>query len=417
MADNSSLPPWWDDHAVVQRNLVKTARRFERSSVDPAMTSKRVLLGGQAIRLLKRIRTLRNALKRSGRLVDYSETAEKNDLYNLFTVTAMCAWHHDALKYGRELIGLRKCASDRECYCGQAGRIVSLLRQTKDEVSADDYFQQAVLQDPLRRCPYTNSWQMPTPTTSFAHWLEMRTFWEPSEFATGRLLRKHADELLRELRPFTSFGATGASTDGTAGPAEAAAPGRAGGMARLHGTYEPGAAWFGKSADAELVVSGWWRQLALLRQPEGWNATVCGALPTTCGLLEAFYATDEGARELGEKVKIFELGPGARLLPHYGPTNTRLLMHFLVSRPPAGRSTLRVGRVTHEWGEPGEMVIFDDSIEHEVSNEGEHAPRVVLAVQLKHPQLGEGYYGADGALLFRDPTVHGTRASVADERR
>ena len=113
MADNSSLPPWWDDHAVVQRNLVKTARRFERSSVDPAMTSKRVLLGGQAIRLLKRIRTLRNALKRSGRLVDYSETAEKNDLYNLFTVTAMCAWHHDALKYGRELIGLRKCASDR----------------------------------------------------------------------------------------------------------------------------------------------------------------------------------------------------------------------------------------------------------------------------------------------------------------
>ena len=50
----------------------------------------------------------------------------------------------------------------------------------------------------------------------------------------------------------------------------------------------------------------------------GWNQTVCAALPTTCGLLQAFNQTADGAKELGGKVKLYELGGQSSLRPHFG---------------------------------------------------------------------------------------------------
>ena len=41
--------------------------------------------------------------------------------------------------------------------------------------------------------------------------------------------------------------------------------------------------------------------------------------------------TADGAREIGGKVKLFELGPRSALMPHFGPTNTRLLLLVLTS--------------------------------------------------------------------------------------
>jgi len=79
------------------------------------------------------------------------------------------------------------------------------------------------------------------------------------------------------------------------------------------------------------------------------------------------------------------LGPGAHILPHSGPTNTRLRIHIPLRVPPV--SFMRVGSETREW-KAGSVVVFDDHWEHEVwINSTE--PRVVLIVDVWHPGLSE----------------------------
>tara|TARA_R110002167_G_scaffold23746_3_gene84218 strand:- start:222 stop:1286 length:1065 start_codon:yes stop_codon:yes gene_type:complete len=77
------------------------------------------------------------------------------------------------------------------------------------------------------------------------------------------------------------------------------------------------------------------------------------------------------------------LKPGAAIPPHYGLINTRLICHLPLLVP--GPAWLRVGNQTHYWKE-GELVIFDDSIEHEAKNEAEQT-RVVLLFDIWRPEL------------------------------
>ena len=156
------------------------------------------------------------------------------------------------------------------------------------------------------------------------------------------------------------------------------------------------------------MESGRWRQLSLYRENDGWNTTLCDEwLPVTCSLMQRL--ADDHPDEFGGKVKLFELGPGGALMPHFGPTNTRLLLHFAVVVPGGGgiegvgggiegakasgeapgRSFLRVAEEVRMWSEPGQVEVFDDSFEHEVRNEAATS-RLVLAVQLLHPGLGRG---------------------------
>jgi aspartyl/asparaginyl beta-hydroxylase (cupin superfamily) len=77
------------------------------------------------------------------------------------------------------------------------------------------------------------------------------------------------------------------------------------------------------------------------------------------------------------------LRPGARIPPHHGFTNARLIGHLPLIVPP--NCGLRVGNETHSWRE-GEVVLFDDSIEHEAWNlSGE--PRIVLIFDVWRPEL------------------------------
>lgn len=354
--DNSTQPPWFDAYEAVKEHAISTARRFERSAVDPSLENERAELGGRAIRLFKRLRAFHSQLVS----VEQRDKVSKQDTFNIFVILSMCGWRKQALRIARERIALKSCQDEVECFCDMAGRIVSLLRHLKGEAAANVYFETSV----ASRCPYTSSLQMPTPTTAYASWLSAKPFWPPDDFATGRLLTSHAEKLLSELRPFSK---------------------RRVGLWRTHELDERGQMM---DQDAELVESGWWRQLSLYREPAGWNATVCEALPYTCNLLRRLNETDDGKREIGRgtKVKLFELGPRSTLLPHFGPTNTRLLLHFLVAR--SGPAHLRVGHETRQWGAPGEIFVFDDSIEHAVENEGD-APRVVLSVQLSNPDVGE----------------------------
>ena len=77
------------------------------------------------------------------------------------------------------------------------------------------------------------------------------------------------------------------------------------------------------------------------------------------------------------------LRPRARIPPHHGFTNARLIGHLPLIVPP--HCGLRVGNETRSWSE-GELVLFDDSIEHEAWNSSSE-PRIVMIFDVWRPEL------------------------------
>jgi aspartate beta-hydroxylase len=77
------------------------------------------------------------------------------------------------------------------------------------------------------------------------------------------------------------------------------------------------------------------------------------------------------------------LRPGARIPPHNGYTNIRLICHLPLIVP--GSCALRVGNETRPPRE-GELVVFDDSIEHEAWNNSNEL-RVILLFDIWRPEL------------------------------
>ncbi|WP_287756604.1 aspartyl/asparaginyl beta-hydroxylase domain-containing protein [Pseudoxanthomonas sp.] len=77
------------------------------------------------------------------------------------------------------------------------------------------------------------------------------------------------------------------------------------------------------------------------------------------------------------------LKPGTHIPPHNGATNTRLTVHLPLIVP--RDCALRVGEETHVW-QPGKLVMFDDTIEHEAWNFSDQL-RVVLIFDIWHPML------------------------------
>ncbi len=79
------------------------------------------------------------------------------------------------------------------------------------------------------------------------------------------------------------------------------------------------------------------------------------------------------------------LRPGTRIPPHHGYLNIRLIGHLPLIVPP--QCALRVGNETRPWRE-GELVLFDDTIEHEAWNSSNEV-RVVLLFDIWRPELSE----------------------------
>ncbi|WP_375283516.1 aspartyl/asparaginyl beta-hydroxylase domain-containing protein [Sphingobium yanoikuyae] len=77
------------------------------------------------------------------------------------------------------------------------------------------------------------------------------------------------------------------------------------------------------------------------------------------------------------------LKPGTHIQPHHGLLNTRLICHLPLLAP-AG-CALRVGAETRTWTK-GEMLLFDDSIEHEAWNRSAET-RVVLLFETWRPEI------------------------------
>jgi len=79
------------------------------------------------------------------------------------------------------------------------------------------------------------------------------------------------------------------------------------------------------------------------------------------------------------------LKPGAHIRPHHGLFNFRLICHLPLIVPP--ECTLRVGNQQRSWSE-GQLLIFDDSMEHEALNQSDRQ-RIILLFEIWRPEIGE----------------------------
>jgi len=105
----------------------------------------------------------------------------------------------------------------------------------------------------------------------------------------------------------------------------------------------------------------------------------CEACPKTAAAVEGL----PGAGQAGG-VYFSVMQAGTHVLPHCGPTNTRIRCHLGLIVPES--SVIRVGERRIHWRLDG-CIIFDDSYDHEVWNPD--AERAVLIVDIWHPDLTE----------------------------
>ena len=133
-------------------------------------------------------------------------------------------------------------------------------------------------------------------------------------------------------------------------------------------------------------------QFSALDQDQAWSAYFlwkhghridahCDACPVTADVISSAPLPRINAR--APAVFFSRLDPGVHIPAHHGATNARLTVHLPLIVP--DNCAFRVGDETREWKE-GELLIFDDTIEHEAWN-GSDKQRVVLIFDIWHPML------------------------------
>jgi aspartate beta-hydroxylase len=130
----------------------------------------------------------------------------------------------------------------------------------------------------------------------------------------------------------------------------------------------------------ELNHSQRWSSYFLWRdgEPQAAHQQQC---PQTTAALAAVGMADIGG--LCPNAMFSALAPHTRIPPHHGETNARLVVHLPLVVP--DRCHYRVGFEHRQWT-VGEVLIFDDSIEHEASNDSDEL-RVVLIFDVWNPLL------------------------------
>lgn len=102
------------------------------------------------------------------------------------------------------------------------------------------------------------------------------------------------------------------------------------------------------------------------------------------------------------------LRPGARIPPHTGVANFRLLVHLALIIPP--RCGFRVGGETREW-RVGEAWIFDDTIEHEAWN-GSDELRTIMIADIWSPYLSPEERNAIASVIAATDSYQGITPGI-----
>ena len=126
------------------------------------------------------------------------------------------------------------------------------------------------------------------------------------------------------------------------------------------------------------VIRGW-KNLFFVRDYQP-NPELLAKVPTLAKLVERFGPAQLDRFELFLSV----LEPGTHIPAHFGGGNIKLTMHLPLWIP-EGDCGLRVDAETRRWKD-GEMMVFDDTFEHEAWNRTAQ-PRAVLLLKVYHPEL------------------------------
>lgn len=110
-------------------------------------------------------------------------------------------------------------------------------------------------------------------------------------------------------------------------------------------------------------------------------ASVANHFPRTLEAVGQLPVPQIGVR--APSILFSRLGPGARIPPHHGMLNARLVCHLPMIVPPG--CGFRVGGETREWHE-GKLLVFDDTIEHEAWNDSGR-DRIILIFDVWRPEL------------------------------
>jgi aspartate beta-hydroxylase len=129
-----------------------------------------------------------------------------------------------------------------------------------------------------------------------------------------------------------------------------------------------------------------WRDGRILEE----NAKRC---PETMAALEKVPLSAIGTRT--PAVLFSRLEPGAHIPPHTGMLNCRLICHLPLVVPEG--CWLRVGNETRGW-EEGNLLVFDDSMEHEAKNPTDKL-RIILLFDIWRPEISQEERSAISAIF------------------
>jgi aspartyl/asparaginyl beta-hydroxylase (cupin superfamily) len=194
------------------------------------------------------------------------------------------------------------------------------------------------------------------PTSFYYPQLPQIPFYDPADFAWTRALANALPAIRAEAEAVLAHG------DGIA-PYVAADPDR-------------------PNKGHSLLADARWSAFHLIRdgQPIASHAARCPA--TMAALAQAPLPRIAGTAPMA----LFSiLAPHTHIPPHHGMLNTRLICHLPLIVPDGCR--LRVGAETRPV-RAGEVLLFDDSIEHEAWNDSD-APRAILLFEVWRPELSD----------------------------
>jgi aspartate beta-hydroxylase len=128
----------------------------------------------------------------------------------------------------------------------------------------------------------------------------------------------------------------------------------------------------------KLADVGEWSEFRLLSRGRSFDKNL-----SRCSMTAAVLKSIPGADTAGS-VFFSRLAAGSHIVRHCGPHNLRIRAHLGLIVP-NGNCQMRVGTEARCWT-AGEVLLFDDSFEHEVWNHTQF-DRYVLIVDVWHPAL------------------------------
>lgn len=140
--------------------------------------------------------------------------------------------------------------------------------------------------------------------------------------------------------------------------------------------YSTSEGWF-----KNTTTEGEWSVYHLFNQGEKVKNN-CSTCPKTMKIIDSVVPLLKGC-SFGN-VLFSILQAGTHITAHYGPTNCRIRCHLPLFVPEG--CLLCVNGEERRWKE-GELLLFDDSFLHEAWHKGTDGERVVLMLDLWHPEL------------------------------